>query len=68
MKHAEFLYTRGERDSAKKMLIDVTKQVPDYMPAWRLLAQLAANEKDYKTALANLENVFSRDPRIWMVG
>src|SRR5438270_3455942 len=40
----------------------MTRQAPDYLPGWTLLAELALKDKKYDEALSLLENVFSRDP------
>ena len=42
----------------------MTKQAPDYLPGWILLAELAYKDKKYDEALSLLENVFSRDAGI----
>ena len=39
----------------------MTKQAPDYLPGWLLLAELAYKDKKYDEALSLLENVFGRD-------
>ena len=41
----------------------MTKQAPDYLPGWILLAELASKDKKYDEALSLLENVFSREPQ-----
>lgn len=61
IKCAEFQLTVGAGEKAKAALREITRQVPDYLPAWRELAQIAFTEKRYDEALAFLENVFARD-------
>ena len=39
----------------------MTKNAPDYLPGWILLAELAFKDKKYDEALSLLENVFGRD-------
>ena len=41
----------------------MTRQAPDYLPAWVLFARLAFSEKKYDESLSLLENVISRDPQ-----
>ena len=41
----------------------MTRQAPDYLPAWILFAQLAFSEKKYDESISLLENVISRDPQ-----
>src|SRR5436190_11953574 len=63
MKYAEFQATRGALNDARATLKEVTRQAPDYFPAWILLAKLAFSEKKYDESLSLLENVVSRDPQ-----
>jgi hypothetical protein len=42
--------------------MEMTEKAPDYLPAWRLLAQLAANEQKPHEALALLANIFPVEP------
>jgi len=60
--YAQFLAATGATDEARNRLQALTKQAPDYIPAWRELAQLAVREKKYDDARSLLENIFSRDP------
>ena len=62
LKYAEFLITAGATAEAKGSLEALVAKAPDYLPAWRLLAQIFALEKNFGAALAHLEKVFSRDP------
>jgi tetratricopeptide (TPR) repeat protein len=62
IKYAEFQVGNGALGDAKASLQSLTKQAPDYLPAWRLLAQIAVIEKKYDQSLSLLENIFSRDP------
>jgi tetratricopeptide (TPR) repeat protein len=61
IKYAEFRTSRGASDEAKRVLQGITKEAPDYLPAWRELARIAVTEKKYDEALSLLENIFSRD-------
>ena len=61
LKYAEFQAQNGAREEAQKSLAALTAKVPDYLPAWCVLTQLAMAEKKYPEALALLENVFQRD-------
>lgn len=62
IKYAEFQVSNGAADAARALLQQVTKKAPDYLPAWRGLAQIAFTEKKYDEATSFLENIFSRDP------
>jgi len=63
VKYADFLLGTGANDQAKVFLGELIAKAPDYIPAWRLLSQIALSRKNYKDALALLDNVFSRDPQ-----
>ena len=41
MRYAEFQITRGAPNDARATLKEVTRQAPDYFPAWVLFARLA---------------------------
>src|SRR4029077_9701523 len=62
IRYAEFESATGAVDEAKASVQKITGQAPDYLPAWRLLAQITLTEKKYDESLALLENIFSRDP------
>ena len=53
----------GDPDTGKRLLQDIVKKTPDYLPAWIGLAQLAAAEKKYADGTTLLGNVLSRDPQ-----
>jgi tetratricopeptide (TPR) repeat protein len=61
LKYAAFTSEAGELDETRRIATEMTKQAPDYLPGWSLLAELALKDKKYDEALALLENVFSRD-------
>jgi tetratricopeptide (TPR) repeat protein len=61
VKYAEFEAQNGHIAEAKAAVQKITVQTPDFLPAWRVLAEIALAEKKYDDALAALENVFSRD-------
>ena len=62
LRYAEFKTQTGQREEANRLIQEMTKATPDFLPAWRLQAQIALSEKKYPEALALLENVFGRDP------
>ena len=62
VKYAEFQVLRGAPNDGRATLKEITRQAPDYLPAWLLSARLSFNEKKYDEALSFLENIFSRDP------
>jgi len=62
LKYAAFKSATGGAEETRRVATEMTKQAPDYLPGWILLAELAANDKKYDEALSLLENVFGRDP------
>jgi len=62
LKFAQFEVQTGASAEAKAFLEKVTKQTPDLLPAWSMLAKIANSEKKYDEALQLLQNALSRDP------
>jgi tetratricopeptide (TPR) repeat protein len=63
LKYAAFTSATGDTGETRRIATEMTKQAPDYLPGWTLLAELALKDKKYDEALSLLENVFSRDPQ-----
>ncbi|PYL69607.1 MAG: hypothetical protein DMF28_02675 [Verrucomicrobia bacterium] len=63
LKYAAFTSGTGDLEEARKVSTEMTRQAPDYLPGWTLLAEVAFKDKKYDEALSLLENVFSRDPQ-----
>src|SRR4030095_2463809 len=62
LKYAAFKSATSDAEEATRIANEMTRQVPDYLPGWVLLANLASKDKKYDEALSLLENVFGRDP------
>ena len=62
LKYAAFISASGDKEETRRISTEMTRQAPDYLPGWTLLAELAYKDKKYDEALSLLENVFSRDP------
>ena len=62
LKYAAFMSAAGDTEETRRIATEMTRQAPDYLPGWILLAELAFKDKKYDEALSLLENVFSRDP------
>jgi tetratricopeptide (TPR) repeat protein len=62
LKYAAFKSATGGAEETRRVATEMTKQAPDYLPGWILLAELASKDKKYDEALSLLENVFSREP------
>jgi tetratricopeptide (TPR) repeat protein len=62
LEFAELKESTGAPDEATAILKEITRQAPDYLPAWGCLAKFAYTKKGYDESLAVLENIFNRDP------
>jgi tetratricopeptide (TPR) repeat protein len=62
LKYAEFKANIGAGGEATATLKEITRQAPDYLPAWGCLAKIAYTDKKYDESLAFLDNIFNRDP------
>jgi tetratricopeptide (TPR) repeat protein len=62
VKYAAFKSATGDAEEVRRISTEMTRQAPDYLPGWTLLAELAFKDKKYDEALSLLENVFGRDP------
>src|SRR5437773_3351525 len=62
LKFAQFKVQTGASAEAKAFLEKLTKQTPDLLPAWSMLAKIANSEKKYDESIQLLQNVLSRDP------
>src|SRR6266446_3329767 len=62
LKYAAWMSAAGDTEETRRISTEMTKQAPDYLPGWTLLAELAYKDKKYDEALSLLENAFSRDP------
>src|SRR5436190_4093272 len=62
LKYAAFKSATGDPEETRRSATEMTKQAPDYLPGWTLLAELAFKDKKNDEALSLLENVFGRDP------
>lgn len=63
LKYAEFERQMGDLDKASVVLKEITRQAPDYLPAWCSLAEMALTQKKYDEGLSLLTNVLTRDPQ-----
>lgn len=62
MQYAEFRTHTGGTEEATALLRETTTKAPDFLPAWRLLAQIAFGQQKYDDALSLVEHVLQQDP------
>jgi tetratricopeptide (TPR) repeat protein len=60
--YAEFKLRTGSVDEAKKILEDITREAPDYLPAWNFLAQIAWTQQKLADCNALVQKVLAKDP------
>ncbi len=58
---AQFKFQTGETAAGRELVTQMTRNTPDYLPGWMMLAQLESVEKKYDAALANVKRVLDRD-------
>jgi predicted Zn-dependent protease len=59
--YISYLAQTGALADAVAALKELTQKAPDYLPAWRALAQVAMQERRFDDALALLQNVLKQD-------
>ena len=62
IRYAQFCLLTGKPELAKQTLTEITQKAPDYLPAWLLLANIAATEKKIDESLAAVGRILARDP------
>jgi tetratricopeptide (TPR) repeat protein len=58
---AGFKFSSGAKQEARRVLEEITRKAPDYVPAWNDLAELAFEEHKYDECAACVQKVFARD-------
>lgn len=61
LKYADFKLKTGSVEDAKKILEDITRNAPDYLPAWNYLAQVAFAQRKFDDCAALLQKVLTKD-------
>ena len=60
--YARMLMSLGRRDEAVAYLDKITKDTPDFLPAWSILGQIAVTDKNDELATKHFMNVLSKNP------
>lgn len=60
--YATFKIDNGDLAEGKRLLEDITKAAPDYVPAWIAEAQIALNQKKYADCATLLQRALEHDP------
>jgi tetratricopeptide (TPR) repeat protein len=61
LRYVEFKVQTGAGEEAKEMLRDITRQAPDYIPAWLSLMKIAFAEHKYDECKTNIDTILARD-------
>ncbi len=62
IRYADFKLRVGEREEGKRLLREISKSVPDYLPAWIRRAEVALVETNYTECASLLQQVLAREP------
>jgi tetratricopeptide (TPR) repeat protein len=62
LQYAQFKIKTGDLEAGKSILKEMVKTIPDYVPAWMELANIAAAQKNYDDCATYLNSVLARDP------
>lgn len=62
LRYADFKVKTKEREAGKRMLEEMTKNTPDFLPAWIELAELAYGEKRYDECQSLVAKILASDP------
>jgi len=62
LRYAGLKLGTGAQEEGKRLIEEITRKAPDYVPAWVLLAQLAFDQAKTEECARLLETVLTRDP------
>ena len=62
LQYAAFKLQAGDTAAGRRLLEEMVRQAPDYLPAWMELAKMDAAEKEYDRCAVRLGKVLARDP------
>ncbi|HHY86624.1 MAG TPA: tetratricopeptide repeat protein [Verrucomicrobia bacterium] len=63
LQYAELLGRAGQPDEAERVLTEITRGAPDFLPAWIGLAEMALARRNYDACAAHISQALARDPR-----
>ena len=59
--YAQYKIRAGDLTDGKQLLQEITQKTPDYLPAWRWLAEIALAEKNYDESADLVGKMLARD-------
>jgi tetratricopeptide (TPR) repeat protein len=60
--YADFKSKTGAVEEGKRLMAEITKRTPDYLPAWVSLAEIALAQNNYDECAAFIKQIQARDP------
>jgi tetratricopeptide (TPR) repeat protein len=61
LKYVEFRLQAGDVEEARRILREMTRQAPDYLPAWLHLMRMAFAEHKYDECKEDIDRILARD-------
>ena len=61
LRYADFKIQTGDLETGKQVLEGITQKVPDYIPAWSRLAEIAFQQRKYDDCDKLIKRILSRD-------
>jgi tetratricopeptide (TPR) repeat protein len=62
LSYANFKIQTGDLAEGKRLMAEITKEAPDYLPAWLREAEIALDEKKYDDCDALINQALTKDP------
>ncbi|MDP3177009.1 MAG: tetratricopeptide repeat protein, partial [Spirochaetaceae bacterium] len=62
LRYAAHLAQTGATAEAGAYLTEMTRQLPNFLPSWRALAELAIAARKFDEAQAHIQSLFAKDP------
>ena len=59
---ADFCILTGQRDLARQILTEITNKAPDFLPAWRLVAELSFTQGKLDDTARALDTLLKKSP------
>ncbi|MBC8094497.1 MAG: tetratricopeptide repeat protein [Akkermansiaceae bacterium] len=60
--YTDFLVRTGNLDEGKRALTELTEKVPDFLPPWLSLAEIAFAEKQFSNCVSLIKQTLKKDP------
>jgi tetratricopeptide (TPR) repeat protein len=61
LSYVEFEMQSGAQEQARRGLLEITRQAPDYIPAWLYLMRISFADRKYEDCKAAIDKILARD-------